>query len=85
MKRKTIKFMVLVMSLLMVISFIPISALSYAEESNVSEQEQTIEKSEDETINQPIQENKNTLQTREADDKASGNPVDKDQAPKYHL
>ena len=51
MKRQTKKLMLLLLSLLMVISVIPVSALSYGEESTEVEQEQTIEKPEDETTN----------------------------------
>lgn len=71
MKRQTKKLMLLLLSLLMVISVIPVSALSYAEESTASDQEQTIEKPEDETINQTTQKNINTLSSSEADKKAA--------------
>lgn len=71
MKRVAKKLTFIIMSLLMVISFIPVSALSYAEESTAVEQEQTIGKPEDETISQPIEENKNTLPSSEADTQAA--------------
>lgn len=71
MKKQTKKLMLLLLSLLMVISVIPVSALSYAEESTASEQEQTIEKPENETIKQTTQKNKNTLPSGEADTKAA--------------
>lgn len=71
MKRQTKKLMLLLLSLLMVISVIPVSALSYAEESTASKQEQTIEKPEDETINRTTQKNINTLSSSEADKKVA--------------